>query len=387
MSFLNVHPSFATTSRQAADVASQIFQRQNLNKTQVLDNLYNKSNDELWIESWLQQNNIYRPLPNLKKINVPPNAIKISQAKIYLTKCTGLLEKLNKAQHDLEANVSTLSSNDWKQKTIEIAAIKDEFTKIMCKFDNADVFKHLKVSLRARKKKRANKRRTKDQTMSKKQEEIENKNKLHKEIDQWLYNKRHEVEKLKIEESMQRDADLVLSEVTKKKQDARKQLSLLGALIKLRKVRETTTNQRESITSLENRRAFSLTTEKLIKMWEDTLLVYTKEEHGLKLMLEKNHTEGSKQSKIAKERKLIDEWKTTFFGQMQAVPSNNATYWALTAAERDLETFVAIRKSWDTFMVSQTNEFGSRIPIGWVLPDERAIPSWNKYLESRELNH
>lgn len=90
-----------------------------------------------------------------------------------------------------------------------------------------------------------------------------------------------------MEEMMQKDADSVLSEVTKKKSDARKQLTLIGALIKLRTVRENVATQRGEKTSLEDRRAFSITTEKLIKIWENSLQVYLKEEQGLKLMLGK----------------------------------------------------------------------------------------------------
>lgn len=88
---------------------------------------------------------------------------------------------------------------------------------------------------------------------------------------------------------------------------------------------------------------FLLRLEKLIKMWETSLRTYTIEEHGLKLMLEKNANEDSKMARIAKERKLVDEWNTIFFGPKQLVPQENSIYWALTAAERDAETFIAIR--------------------------------------------
>lgn len=83
--------------------------------------------------------------------------------------------------------------------------------------------------------------------------------------------------------------------------------------------------------------------EKLTKMWESSLRIYTIEEHGLKLMLEKNANEDSKIARINKERKLIDEWNRIFFGTKHAIPQENSIYWALTAAERDAETFTAIR--------------------------------------------
>lgn len=63
---------------------------------------------------------------------------------------------------------------------------------------------------------------------------------------------------------MKKDADCVLSEVNKKKSEARKQLALLNALSKLRTVRENTSIQRGENISLEDRNAFSRVTGKLM---------------------------------------------------------------------------------------------------------------------------
>lgn len=35
-------------------------------RTNVLQNIYSQSNDELWIDSWLQQNNVYHPIPKIR---------------------------------------------------------------------------------------------------------------------------------------------------------------------------------------------------------------------------------------------------------------------------------------------------------------------------------
>lgn len=56
---------------------------------------------------------------------------------------------------------------------------------------------------------------------------------------------------------MKKEADLVLGEVTKKKSDARKQLSLIASLIKLRSVREKTAQQKGENTSSEDRVVFN----------------------------------------------------------------------------------------------------------------------------------
>lgn len=59
---------------------------------------------------------------------------------------------------------------------------------------------------------------------------------------------------------MQKDADCVLAEVTKKKSDSRKQLSLILALSKLRHVRDHFATQRGEKLSSEDREAFKVTT-------------------------------------------------------------------------------------------------------------------------------
>lgn len=139
---------------------------------------------------------------------------------------------------------------------------------------------------------------------------------------------------------MKKEADSVLSEVTKKKSEARKELALLSALIKLRNIREHMAVQRGENVSLEDRKAFAKVTEQLTGMWEKTLLVYGKEEQGLKVMLEQNAAEDSNAIKVEKEKKIAAEWSEVLFGP-KVVPSD--AYWALTAAERDLESFIAVR--------------------------------------------
>lgn len=139
---------------------------------------------------------------------------------------------------------------------------------------------------------------------------------------------------------MKKEADSVLAEVTKKKSDARKELSLLAALIKLRNIREHMAVQRGENVSLEDRKAFAKVTEHLTRMWEKTQQIYAKEEQGLKIMLEQSAAEDSNTIRKEKEKKIADEWLDVLFGA-KVVPSE--AYWALTAAEKNFETFVAVR--------------------------------------------
>lgn len=177
---------------------------------------------------------------------------------------------------------------------------------------------------------------------------------------------------------MKKDADCVLAEVTKKKSEARKHLSLISALVKLRNVREKVRQQRGEKTSAEDNRAFSKATEKLTNMWSNSLRVYLKEEQGLKLMLEQNANDDSNAIHQSKEKKISQEWEEVLFGP-KAIPSTIC--WGLTSAERDLETFIAIRRSWDTFLAQPYDEHGSKIPIGWVLPNSNPNENWSRFLQ------
>ncbi|XP_056632960.1 programmed cell death protein 7-like [Diorhabda sublineata] len=346
-------------------------------RTNILQNIYSQSNDEIWIDSWLQQNNIYHPIPKIK-VNKAANVITIHEAQNSLKDCLKLLEKLSQTHQELESNFDKIPSTEWKHKTVEIGNIKDQFTKVISKFENGDAIFALKKTIEKRKKKRINQKKNKEFRKQQLEEEFQLREKMNKSIDQWLASKKEDDERLKMEEDMKKDADCVLAEVTKKKSDARKQMALIGSLAKLRFIRHHMALQRGEKPSLEDQNAFNITVLKLKNMWESSLKTYTKEEQGLKLLLEQTATEDTKTAELKKEKNLLEEWHAVFFGPRQVIPQDNATYWALTAAERDMETFIAIRKSWDTFLVSPTNEMGSKIPIGWVLPGTNE--NWSKYL-------
>lgn len=139
---------------------------------------------------------------------------------------------------------------------------------------------------------------------------------------------------------MKKDADCVLAEVTKKKYDARKSLSLIASLVKLRNVREQAAIQRGEKVSVEDHAAFAKVSDHLTKIWTNALQVYAKEEQGLRMMLEQNAVEDNNAARAAKERKIIQEWEIALFGP-KCIPSS--IYWGLTAADKDLETFIAMR--------------------------------------------
>ena len=116
-------------------------------------------------------------------------------------------------------------------------------------------------------------------------------------------------------------------------------------------------------------------------MWENSYQNYCKEEQCLKVMLEHNATEDTKAAITAKQTRVVDSWENLIFGPKNDATTNNSTYWALTSADRDLESFIAIRKSWDTFLTTPSQS-GSAIPIGWITPPLTPNESWTPYLKA-----
>lgn len=334
----------------------------------------NPDNDRQIIDKWLLEKgkyslNLYYPS---KK---PPNDVSINGTKQVMRNCLAIMQKLHNIQMELHKNVDTMSSHEWKQKTQEVGALKEELNKFLTPFEDNRLLTNMKSLLSKRLKKRRNQKARRklhqDQIKMKKEEQIEK----HKVIDQWLESKKEETERMKVEERMKKDADCVLYEVTKKKSEARKQLSLISALVKLRFVRDSMAVQRGEKPSLEDRKAFGSVTEKLIRMWENTLQNYNKEEQCLKIMLAHKSDKDTKAVTRGKQVRIIEEWENLLFGQKDPNEASNATYWALTSADRDLESFVAIRKSWDTFV----NSSGTPIPVGWVVPPAKANETWVEY--------
>lgn len=268
--------------------------KSNIQSSAAADALDKKTDDELWIETYLSkigkinlslQSNIEiitkKPTPISKLQN--KKCLKIHVAKSLLHRCIKLLEELGKLEDYLRVNVATISSTEWKEKTIEIGQQKDEFTALLSQFDDSSILDQLRKTLNKRKRKRISQKRKKQARKEELADTLKNRQLVHKAIDQWLENMKADVEKAKKvfqryvfirlimlscvclqEELLKKDADCILAEVTKKKSEARKQISILGSLVKLRAVREQTAVQRGEKVSLDDSNAFKTNTGKLI---------------------------------------------------------------------------------------------------------------------------
>lgn len=339
---------------------------------------------EPWIEAWLIKIGKTQSTPILTSmehsmLEIPKKKSRpvIISAKESLKTCLDILDKLNTLSDDLRTNVQKLSSAEWKKKTIKIGQLKENYSIIMNTLRNPDNMILLQKAVKERKKKRATQKRRRIRKQADRKKEIEEHRNIDQHIDRWLEIKKEEDNRIKMEELMNKDVDCSLSDVNKKKADAKKYLALIRALVKLRQVRETICSQRGEKTSLEDKQAFSTTTAKMLKIWENVSKQYNAEELMLKTMLEKTANETLRNKELLKEKETLFLWEKAIFGD-KVIPSHaNATHWALTAAERDMETFIAIRRSWDTFLVPHPQ--GSSLPMGWVFPPNQCTEEWKKF--------
>ncbi|CAG2053572.1 unnamed protein product [Timema podura] len=179
------------------------------------------------------------------------------------------------------------------------------------------------------------------------------------------------------EESLKVEADLVLLEVTRKKNEAKRQLSLLSSLLKLRQLRAKTWASRGQAVSFESGERFTKVIERLRKLWESELRECAVEEQGLRVMLE-GVVEERNQKQVRRERQALAQWEQVLFGAKKRQQDQVDHFY--TAAESDIESFVAIRKSWDKFLAAPGASMASTPPIGWVLPVYPSSEQWKAQL-------
>lgn len=130
--------------------------------------------------------------------SIKGNNLSINDAQKSLRECLGLLDKLMKTQQNLQDNVASMSTTEWKQRTIEIGILKDQFTRLMSRFENGEAIFALKRVVDKRKKKRLREKKKKDFWKQKLNEKYDNRNKLHNSVDEWLRSMKEEAEKARM---------------------------------------------------------------------------------------------------------------------------------------------------------------------------------------------
>lgn len=309
---------------------------------------------------------------NLPKRHKTPS-LKICEARRLLQLCLNDLKKLQTLQEDLNSSYQDLSPTLWKEKWDHIKHLKIEVHNSLGRLNKPETLGTLRKLLMKQSKKRKREKRKHAERQEMLADCRVKRQHLDKSIDNWLKDMQDVVERAKREESLKHEADQVLSEVTRKKTEARRQLNMLKALEKLRHIRAQTAIRSGQHVNAEAGNRFTRVTEHLLNLWEDQMKEYEIEEQGLRVMLEEAVEERTK-SEVSQLKQVLNQWDVLLFGKRK--PFNNF----YQAAEKDIEAFIEIRKSWDKFIAHPGAVVSSSIPVGWVLPANPSSEKWGTLL-------
>lgn len=328
------------------------------------------TNDSLWLKDWLQKRRMTHTHSRQKQ---PAVLLKLFEARCMLHLCLTNLDELNALQQELKMKCYDLSPPCWREKWDHVKKVQAEVNNHLDKLHNPATLDALRLTLLKRSNKRLRQRRQRIAQKEAVRESRTRRQQLHKKIDTWLKNMQEVVEDAKREESLKHEADQVLAEVTRKKSEAQRQINMLAALQKLRRIRAQIATNRGQHMDTESGLRFTRVTDHLVKLWEDQLKGYDVEEQGLRAMLDAAVVERTK-SEISQDKQILAEWETLLFGKREAYSS------FYNAAEQDVDAFVAIRNSWDKFVASPGAVMSSSIPVGWVLPSNPSSEKWESLL-------
>lgn len=79
-------------------------------------------------------------------------------------------------------------------------------------------------------------------------------------------------------------------------------------------------------------------------------------------------TESKIRNRLKDENSIENQWMRVLFGESVS-----------TLKSSDYESLIQRRKEWDQYLTSDTNPYGSTIPIGFVIPNTNPTTDWNQY--------
>ncbi|XP_066994037.2 programmed cell death protein 7 [Anabrus simplex] len=332
-----------------------------------------KNSDEIWVKDWLARK---KPQPS----NSTSSAItlKICQARECLKMIISQLNHFKSVQQHMVRGLNSMDLDSWESALNDIQHKAGEFEASLSEFENKKIIEDVKKAIATRSKKRDSQKRRRLVRREMRAESFARRQQLHRSIDSWLKDMQGAVEKAKIDESLKAEADTILSDVTRKKTEARRQLALLSSLLKLHQLRVKTASSKGEHISAEHGIRFCKVTDHLRILWEKQLKEYNLEEQGLRLMLNEAVDERD-HSRVRREKLNLKHWELLLFGEKQG---NIPDFY--TAAENDLEAFINTRRHWDKFITSSEAPMSSAIPIGWVLPTLPSSDQWETLLSSMQ---
>ncbi|XP_071492776.1 uncharacterized protein [Diadema antillarum] len=342
-----------------------------------------ETEDQKWVKTWLKGVQICRHRQKEKK-----SVVRISDAKQVLWKFLNLLEQLKVHKEQANESVQTDDDGKWELNCVQMKNIMEELASLQSKIRDQSFQEGLKDSIRRRRRKRERRRRHREEEWEMKTEKIARE---HERINAAMAKHLQAKQEKEQEEALQKEVDNTLSEVRKKKQEVHKSMELLRALRKLRKVKRESAERQGFTIPEELDVHFDKKVSSLETMMNKQKLLYVEEEKALQVMLEEEHEETrerERQKKQRKERERAEKaWKEQLeilFGECEELHLGHPLFMFRQfqqQADNDILSLINIRRQWDVFLVPETDQVGTSIPVSWVTPSDPSNHIWATALE------
>ncbi|XP_022126382.2 U11/U12 small nuclear ribonucleoprotein 59 kDa protein-like [Pieris rapae] len=291
------------------------------------------------------EKNLNESLPKVK-----PN-ITITKLKSKLMSLLTSHRELTEQYEKLSKNIDNFTNIEWTSVMSDVACKKEEIKKRIEEF-NGSYMEEARKYLAKRTAKRQRLKRLNNKRKQQKLEWFKEMKEKSSKIDENLQKIKDYNLKEKKKEEAKLNADLILRDVQRKKNDAKKCINKLEALLKLRQARQNTAKGMGHNISEADTIVFEKNIEKLKSLWTQRLDIYNKEEITLQSQL--TSTKDEPLNETAKNiDNILDEWREVLFGGINPQVNFGG----------NVERFIAVRKQWDAYISSD----GSALPIGWVV--------------------
>lgn len=197
-----------------------------------IDGLRARQEDERAIEQFIRETDLETSRQNIQK----KKPYKITAMRTALITVAKLNKELTAVWTELESNVD-LPEAQWQEKISTCEAIKHEIRAILHDINDADFMNKVKMDLERRRKKRLREQFKREKWKEEKAMRAERRARLHAKADSWIRKEQAVIEREKQEVKLRKDADMILSDVRGKRNDARKYLGVLQELQNLRKIK------------------------------------------------------------------------------------------------------------------------------------------------------
>lgn len=251
--YYNVYPSHVTCD-------NSIFNNMTLN-----DRIRGREEDEKAIEHFLQDAESQISANETSKKR--KDSCKIADVKNALTSVVKLNKQLETVCTELKGDVDDLPEEQWQERVSACNAAKIEICEILKSLKEGNQLDAVKRDLEKRKKKRTRQRLRREKWKKEKSMNEERIARLHAEADSWIRQEQAVIAREKQEEKLRKDADMVLSDVRSKRNDARKYLGILQELQNLQRIKANVARARGENLSSAAEKVFNKTIGKVLLLY------------------------------------------------------------------------------------------------------------------------